>query len=106
MYFHLLWNISGDFEIGPSVRYGILNRDKKGKDGDSVASYCNYGLEARIVDFTHSKDVAYKNGIPKFPFNYAEGYNEDFAGSGVETKRKLRDLTIEFLTINPNLWGC
>jgi|GEM_PF-3980480 len=105
LYLHLLWNISGDFEIGPSVRYGILNRDKKGKDGDSVASYRNYGLEARIVDFTHSKDVAYKNGIPKFSFNYAEGYNEDFAGSGVETKRKTARFNYRIFDNQPVFMG-
>lgn len=96
----------GDWEIGNSIRYGVLNRDAKGPDGDSVATFYNYGFELRLNDFLGQKrNAAYLNGMPKFMINYSEGKNEDFAGAGVKTKRKIASFNYRIFDNQPVFIG-
>ncbi len=99
-------SIMGNWEVGPSVRSGVLNREKKGADGDSVARFQNYGLEMRLNDFGAGKTGSqYLNGVPKFVFNYSEGSNEDFAGTGIKTDRKLASFSYRLFDNQPVFVG-
>ncbi len=99
-------SIFGNWEIGNSIRYGALNRDKRGPDGDSVAKFYNYGFEMRLNDFLNGNgNVKYLSGMPKFMINYSEGKNEDFAGAGVKTKRKIASFNYRIFDNQPVFIG-
>lgn len=99
-------SVLGNWEFGPSARSGVLNREKKGADGDSVARFHNYGVEMRLNDFGAGKAGSqYLNGVPKFIFNYSEGSNEDFAGTGIKTKRKLASFNYRLFDNQPVFVG-
>lgn len=108
VYASLLYNrpAMGNWEAGFSARSGVLNREKKGADGDSVARFHNYGIEMRLNDFGAGKPGSqYLNGAPKFIFNYSEGSNEDFAGTGIKTNRKLASFNYRLFDNQPVFVG-
>lgn len=93
----------GRWELGPYFRYGVLNREKKGSDGDSVAKYYHGGIELRLNDFL--TDSSYRNGLPKFIFNYAEGSTDDYAGTGLKIDRKLASFNYRLFDNQPVFIG-
>lgn len=96
----------GDWEFGPIVRSGVLNREKKGDDGDSVARFYNYGIELRLNDFSSLESGSkYQNGLPKFILNLAMGSNEDFAGTGIKTERQLASFNYRLFDNQPVFIG-
>ncbi len=96
----------GGWEIGPVLRGGVLNREKKGADGDSVAKFYNFGLEMRLNDFaTFESDSKYHNGLPKFILNLSMGRNEDFAGTGIKTDRQLASFNYRLFDNQPVFVG-
>ncbi len=85
IYSHALVRIAGQWEVGPSGRYGVTSREKVTRSGDSVSRYFLLGAELVLNDFLDRN--SYKNGLPRFSFNLGVGESEDFAGSGVASTR-------------------
>lgn len=98
--------IFGSWEVGVFGRKGILNREKKGGDGDSVAQFYNWGIEVRLNDpWAIEAGSKYHNGIPRYIFNWGKGTNEDFAGTGKKAKRKLASFNYRIFENQPVFLG-
>lgn len=87
LYFNILFNMPGKWELGPSLRYGVVSREKIAGNGDSISGYYLIGVELALNDFLDNPKVKYLSGLPRFSFNLAAGENEDFAGLGIRSTR-------------------
>ncbi|HMW47074.1 MAG TPA: hypothetical protein PKC70_02165 [Cellvibrionaceae bacterium] len=97
----------GDWEIGFNARVGLLNREKLSPDLDSVSTYSSGGVEFRLNDFL-GKNIAgktYRNGLPRFVFNYSIMENRDFAGTNTTASRKVSQLSYRIYEDQPVYFG-
>lgn len=96
----------GSWEAGLFGRTGILNREKKGTDGDSVAKFYSCGVELRLNDsWATEAGSKYHNGLPRFILNWGTGKNEDFAGTGKTTRRELASFNYRIFENQPVFLG-
>lgn len=97
----------GDWELGFNARSGLLNREKLSPELDSVSTYSSGGVEFRLNDFLDRNidGKKYRNGLPRFIFNYSIMENHDFAGTNTTASRKVSQLSYRIYEDQPVYFG-